>query len=404
MSSARATAAIRPTGGSPLLSRFVCSLALSVAVLLYLLMAAGNARADDGTLAVESAASGALRAALESGQAPLSTPAPAPAPGAPAAAAGQQAATGQVAGADASVDQQQPKNIVVSIRINSPGNDGPINQSNVAAGEASASNGAASNQGAAGGGGVPGDQQASTDQAAGSSAVVEQDDAGNLVISIRINSPGNNGAVNQGNTTIAISNSGNVSITNQGMGGAASPSTAPAPPRTAIPAAHGDRQWASANGVRPRARRSSPPGGSPPGGSHRATTAARTPPQASQTPSQAPSHAQLRATSSEPQTAASVASQRAQPKHSRAETSKPRHHGAIARLAGQSVAAVPNQAADLLGRLPRPSVQAGQSSEDASTAVMLTLIAVLGAFAVLLGSRFLPTATRLRAPWHGRHG
>src|SRR5919201_1555738 len=52
----------------------------------------------------------------------------------------QQAKTDQMAVADASGLQQQPTNIVVTIRVDSPGDDGSISQTNVVVGSSNAAN------------------------------------------------------------------------------------------------------------------------------------------------------------------------------------------------------------------------------------------------------------------------
>src|SRR6266516_5498393 len=114
---------------------------------------------------------------------------------------GQQASTNQGVASSATTTQQQPRNIVISVRIDSPGDDGAITQSNIAGAVAEGSNDSSTVQsGGAGGDAQPGGQQAATGQNAGSTATVTQDQAGNLVIAVRINSPGNNGPISQANT------------------------------------------------------------------------------------------------------------------------------------------------------------------------------------------------------------
>jgi hypothetical protein len=140
----------------------------------------------------------------------------------PTAPAGgsQQAGTEQSAGADTSATQQQPTNIAISIRIDSPGNDGPINQTNVVIGGATGANDASTSQGGGNGG-----QNASTDQQAGATTNVSQDAAGNLVVVIRINSPGRNGPISQTNAAAGSSNASNTSATSQGATAPTTPST-----------------------------------------------------------------------------------------------------------------------------------------------------------------------------------
>ena len=112
--------------------RLLATLATCALALLYTLVATGNARADDSNPGAGSALNSALQAAdAATGAGNVDTPAPLDQP--VPAATSQQASTGQAAGATAAATQQQPGNLVISIRINSPGNDGPIEQTNTAA-------------------------------------------------------------------------------------------------------------------------------------------------------------------------------------------------------------------------------------------------------------------------------
>jgi hypothetical protein len=171
--------------------------------------------------AVEVPATGApLATAQESGS---SAPTP-PAEDAPAVKSPQQVVNDQTAGADSSATQDQPVNLVISIRIDSPGDDGPISQANVVVAGANGANGASTEQGSGSSG-----QNASTDQQAAANTTVSQDNAGNYVVVVRINSPGNNGPVSQTNAAAATSNAQNTSSTSQGQqsDAPAAPSGAP---------------------------------------------------------------------------------------------------------------------------------------------------------------------------------
>lgn len=119
------------------------------------------------------------------------------------------ATTGQTAGSTATATQQQPVNVVVIVRVNSPGNDGSITQSNIAAAPSTAANNASTSQGGSGG------DAASTAQQATSTATATQDAAGNLVVTVRIDSPGENGAVAQTNGVVGSSSGTNTSDTTQ---------------------------------------------------------------------------------------------------------------------------------------------------------------------------------------------
>jgi hypothetical protein len=139
------------------------------------------------------------------------TPAVAPTPAAtatPTPSPDSTAATDQDADSAATAAQQQPSNVVVIIRVNSPGNDGPITQNNVAAGTSNASNGASTTQDGAA-------NAATTGQEAGSTATATQDDAGNVVITVRNGSPGKDGSVDQTNGAVSGSNATNTSNTDQ---------------------------------------------------------------------------------------------------------------------------------------------------------------------------------------------
>ena len=160
---------------------------------------------------------------------------------------GQEAVTDQAAAATSSAVQQQPTNLVVTVRIDSPGNDGPISQTNVVVGIADASNSASQTQTAEPGesGAGASDQAAETGQAAGATATATQNGAQNIVVIVRINSPGDSGPISQTNTTVAISDATNDSATTQRAGSgpdgaappAAQPEGAPAPgPAAAAPA------------------------------------------------------------------------------------------------------------------------------------------------------------------------
>jgi hypothetical protein len=124
---------------------------------------------------------------------------------------GTTATTGQTAGSTVTATQQQPVNLVVIVRVNSPGNNGPITQNNVAAAPSAAANSAATTQGGGGGGG----KAASTGQQATATATATQDAAGNYVVTVRIDSPGSNGAVTQTNGVVGASTGTNTSKTAQ---------------------------------------------------------------------------------------------------------------------------------------------------------------------------------------------
>jgi hypothetical protein len=139
---------------------------------------------------------------------------------------GQAAASKQDASSDATASQHGAKNSNISVRIFSEGDDGDVSQSNTVAGISAALNGNKTDQNASQnqGGGPTGSgtqavlQGALSKQDARSSADASQHGVSNDNISVRIFSPGNNGAVNQSNTVLAGSLAANGNLTTQGAG------------------------------------------------------------------------------------------------------------------------------------------------------------------------------------------
>jgi hypothetical protein len=146
-------------------------------------------------------------------------------------AMGQAATTEQGAVGNGVATQTEPTNMVISIRINSPGNNGPISQSNVTVVGVGAGNGSDTSQAA--GADPGGDQQASTGQDAAATGAGTQSQPKNVVISVRINSPGRDGPISQSNLVGVGVGANNGALTSQNEGIAAESA-----PRTAIPAKH----------------------------------------------------------------------------------------------------------------------------------------------------------------------
>src|SRR5580765_5720177 len=115
-----ATRPAAPSGAQRL--RRMLYLSVIPAVALSALALAGNARADG-----------------------FNPPDPSAAP-AGAAQDSPSATTDQIALAGANATQQQPSNIVNSTRVDSPGDNGAITQTNTAQGQAAAANGSATTQ------------------------------------------------------------------------------------------------------------------------------------------------------------------------------------------------------------------------------------------------------------------
>jgi hypothetical protein len=372
--------------------RLLASLASLALALLYPLVATGNARADDPIPAVDSA----LQAVDE------------PVP----SGTSLQASTDQAATATAAATQQQPRNLVISIRINSPGNDAPISQTNVAASVAGSSNDGSTDQGSASGGQQGSQQQATTNQAATATAAGTQEQPQNIVILIRIDSPGDNGAIEQTNTTVAISNAGNVSVTRQGGSGNVGPGgtaagASPDPPAAIGPPGQQELPAETPAGGLPRMSVAmlapvAPKTASPIG--HRIDRPVPAERRTGHRPARdragsAPSSEQT--VSSEPSSLPAAVKSGAREPRARVE---PAHRPAAARgdRAATGDPGVGRRVVDALGGLAsRSPLQASAGEKDVTNAVVFTLIAVLGAFLVFFGSTY---GLRLFDPRRWRHG
>ena len=143
----------------------------------------------------------------------------------------QTATTDQSAAANGVATQDTPTNMVISVRIDSPGNNGAISQSNVAVVSVGAGNGSDTSQ--AGADKLGGAQQASTGQDAAATGEGTQSHPVNIVVSVRINSPGNDGPVSQTNIVGVGVGANNGSSTSQ-TGAMPAGKT----PRVAVPRAH----------------------------------------------------------------------------------------------------------------------------------------------------------------------
>jgi hypothetical protein len=186
-----------------------------------------------------------VASASDKGAAAAPADAPAPDPGA-------TATTGQSDSSGATATQQQPTNVVVIVRVNSPGDDGSVTQNNLTVGASAAANDSSTGQWA-GDYPTPATQQMSptptpqpassaTGQQAASTATATQDAAGNLVVTVRIDSPGRNGDVTQTNSVAAGSSATNTSGTAQ---------QAAAPEQAVRPQA---RREGAANSQKPKRR------------------------------------------------------------------------------------------------------------------------------------------------------
>ena len=412
-------------------------IAVLLIALAFLLVTAGNALAD-GVSPIPAASpeqvaggsAGSGPSALPSpSDAPQTAPVPAaadqaaqsvqgaeesqPAP-AETAPSGQQASTGQSANANAGVNQQNPRNVVISIRINSPGNDGPIGQTNIAAGNATGTNTSSTNQGdPATGGGQPGSQQSSTDQTAGAGADVTQDGAGNLVISIRIDSPGDNGAIDQINAAIANALAGNTSTTNQGGGGPPAPATggadpegtpstgSPTQPPPQAPASAPPATASTAPGLKTASQfaghKRTPASAATASGHHSTSKPAARPHRSTTPPPSAGQSATVEGSAAVPESAESTAPTLvAAKRHPAVAAAVVRRPSSEAAAPPRSDNGVRQTASRLLAPFTKaPALPATKGSNDISNAVLLTLIAVVGAFLVFVASTYMPSVPRL---------
>src|SRR6266446_432155 len=152
-----------------------------------------------------------------------SAPPPDPAPG-QSQTSSQSAPVTQNGAATAASDQVMPTNVNLVIRIDSPGNDGPVTQTNTSVASATGNNSNATTQEAAQnqtGGGTSGGQSQSTDQSApttqssSANATSTQTAPLNANIVIRNKSPGDTGPVTQTNSSQATAQAGNDNAVNQ---------------------------------------------------------------------------------------------------------------------------------------------------------------------------------------------
>ena len=151
--------------------------------------------------------------------------APAPAAGPATQAAGQSSSNNQTATSDATSTQTSPSNVNIPVRVLSPGNDGAVSQSNDSTAASGAVNLNTTDQ-------STGQQQAGpavrrcrpqarTTRASSrpdSTATSTQDHATNYNIPVRVLSPGDDGSVEQSNSSTALSVAANANATDQNIG------------------------------------------------------------------------------------------------------------------------------------------------------------------------------------------
>jgi uncharacterized protein (UPF0333 family) len=374
----------------------------------------------------------AAYALVMTGNARADGPGPSPGPSADAlgTAGGQavsdaQATTDQAANAAADA-AQEARNVVVSIRVDSPGDDGDISQANTATAGAGATNDASTAQGQGGdpgnGGDVASSLEAAAQQAANAVASAAQQ-AQNIVISIRINSPGDNGSIGQSNTATANGSAGNTAATNQGSGAAssqaepantvdsssdpvgsvpaqstpnASPASSPAAaapvssgPRTVLPRLIATRPshegLARPPAIRPAARRAGVNTASP---VHESESASPTDVSGSSWGNQAP------AGSDTPRGSAAADAETHQQVSTPVNPSRHSTNSSSSLRPGHGSMGIGDSAASFLRGLGQTAKTQQASGEDISNSVFLALIALLVALPLLLLFRY---PDRLRA-------
>jgi hypothetical protein len=136
--------------------------------------------------------------------------------------AAQQAGNMQSATSGATSTQYNPSNQNISVRVLSPGSNGPVTQSNNSNAQSGAANLNATGQGISQSQSDPAsealrqaEQWAANHQSANSNATSTQKHPSNQNISVRVLSPGSNGPVNQSNNSNAQSFAGNLNLTSQ---------------------------------------------------------------------------------------------------------------------------------------------------------------------------------------------
>lgn len=189
----------------------------------------GGKKTQQGNTSSATSSAGNANATNQSStQAQSAAPAPDPA-GAGASghaqAVHQSAPTKQTADAEAASTQQAPTNVNIVVRVDSPGNDGPVTQTNSSVADATAGNAnrvtQAGTQAQAGGGTAGGqsqvaEQSAPTTQASGANAASTQVNPLNLNIVVRNKSPGDTAGVTQANVSQATAGAANTNAVTQG--------------------------------------------------------------------------------------------------------------------------------------------------------------------------------------------
>jgi hypothetical protein len=185
-----------------------------------------------------------------------SAPPPDPAPSqTQSQSSSQSAPTTQHADASATSNQVAPTNINISVRIDSPGDNGPVNQTNSSTANAVSNNANTSGQDlkqTQGGGRPAGEQSQSaaqsapTNQVANATSSSKQVAPTNLNITVRNKSPGDEGPVTQTNDSGSSADAGNANASNQSAGQVQEGAEASSPrilggngtPRTYVPRGH----------------------------------------------------------------------------------------------------------------------------------------------------------------------
>lgn len=142
------------------------------------------------------------------------------------AAPAQEGTNSQTAGASATAVQTSSTNLNASVRVEEPGTNGTVTQTNSSSASADASNSIGSTHGennAGVGEAPPYGESNGGEQYAGATATSTQTGAANVNFSLRLYSPGDNGQVTQTNSSVASTDAGNTGPSATTNGGPVGP-------------------------------------------------------------------------------------------------------------------------------------------------------------------------------------
>ncbi|HEX6702238.1 MAG TPA: hypothetical protein VF101_16035 [Gaiellaceae bacterium] len=187
----------------------------------------------------------------------------------------QRASQEQAAAARAEAVDPQPTNVFISVRINSPGDNGPVTQTSTTTVAGAAENAAATNQDArqassvarpvdledsASQAGQINGQDAGIEQAAAAEATATEPRPMNVVVSVRVNSPGGDAPVTQGSAVVVGAAAKNAAATAQRAEQVQVAPDGPSPPSADSAAPHATPHEAHASPASPASSPAPSPG------------------------------------------------------------------------------------------------------------------------------------------------